>query len=156
VSRAPRSFLPGAVYHLTAHGLDDRTIFVDDVDRQTFALRLRRVALREGWDLYAVCLMNTHFHLVLQPARLVSDGMRVLNGAHSRAFNARHGRRGALFEARYFERAVRGERHLASAVEYVEHNAVAAGIVSDPADWPWSTYPGCAFQVLLAACLRGV
>ena len=82
--------------------------------------------------------------------------MRVLNGAHSRTFNTRHGRRGALFESRFFDRTIRGEKHLASAIAYVEHNAVAAGLVSDPAEWAWSTYPGCALRDLLAACLKGV
>ena len=153
--RVPRTFLPGFAYHLTAHGLDHRPIFVDDVDRQSFALRLRRVALREGWRLYAGCLMDTHYHLVVHPSRELSGAMRVLNGAHSRAFNARHGRRGALFESRYFDRPIRGEEHLARAVAYVEANAVAAGIVDDPADWPWSTYEGCALRSLLAACLKG-
>ena len=156
MGRTRRSFVPGGVYHLTAHGLDDRPIFVDDVDRQAFAMRLRRVALRDGWGLYAVCLMDTHFHLVLQPADDVSEGMRVLNGAHSRSFNKRHGRRGALFETRFFERTIRDEEHLAGAIEYVHNNPVEAGMVDDPADWPWSTYPGCVLRELLSACLRGV
>jgi hypothetical protein len=39
--------------------------------------------------------MDTHYHLVLQFARDISSEMRVLNGAHSRAFNARHGTAGA-------------------------------------------------------------
>jgi REP element-mobilizing transposase RayT len=152
----PRSFVPGGIYHLNAHGLDDRPIFIDDADRQAFALRLRRVALREGWGIYAACLMDTHYHLVVQPSFGVSDGMKVLNGAHSRAFNARHGRRGALFESRFFERAIRDEAHLANVIAYVEQNPVEAGMVSDPGDWPWSTYPGCALRELLAVCLKGV
>jgi putative transposase len=156
MGRAPRPFVPGGVYHLNAHGLDDRPIFVDDADRQAFALRLRRVAVRESWGLYAVCLMDTHYHLVVQPAHDVSSGMRVLNGAPSRSFNRRHGRRGALFESRYYERTIRDEKHLAVAVAYVHNNPVEAGLVDDPADWPWSTYPGCALRSLLAACLKGV
>jgi putative transposase len=156
MGRARRSFVPGGIYHLTTHGTDDRPIFVDDVDRQSFAMRLRRVALREGWAMYAACLMDTHYHLVLRPSRDLSGGMRVLNGAHSRTFNARHGRRGALFESRFFDRTIRGEKHLASAIAYVEHNAVAAGLVNDPAEWAWSTYEGCALRSLLAACLKGV
>jgi REP element-mobilizing transposase RayT len=156
MGRAPRPFVPGGVYHLNAHGLDDRPIFVDDADRQAFALRLRRVAVRESWGLYAVCLMDTHYHLVVQPAHDVSSGMRVLNGAHSRSFNRRHGRRGALFESRYYERTIRDEKHLAVAVAYVHNNPVEAGLVDDPADWPGSTYPGCALRSLLAACLKGV
>ena len=156
MGRSPRPFVPGGIYHLNAHGLDDRPIFVDDADRQASALRLRRVALREGWGLYAVCLMDTHYHLVVQPSGGVSDGMKVLNGAHSRAFNARHGRRGALFESRFFERTIRDEEHLANVIRYVEENPVEAGMVRDPGDWPWSTYPGCALRELLAMCLTGV
>ena len=28
--------------------------------------------------------------------------------------------------------------------------------VDDPADWPWSTYTGCALRELLSACIKGV
>jgi putative transposase len=156
MARNPRPFVPGETYHLTAHGIDDRPIFVDDADRQSFALRLRRVAIRDRWTLHAGCLMDTHYHLVVQPSGDLSGGMRVLNGAHSRSFNQRHGRRGALFESRYFERTIRDEEHLAVTVAYVHDNPVEAGLVDDPADWPWSTYEGCALRVLLSACLKGV
>jgi len=81
MGRNPRPFVPGGTYHLTAHGIDDRPIFVDDADRQSFALRLRRVAIRDRWLLHAVCLLGTHYHLVVQPSRDLSSGMRVLNGA---------------------------------------------------------------------------
>ena len=156
MGRNPRPFVPGGTYHFTAHGIDDRPIFVDDADRQSFALRLRRVAVRDRWMLHAVCLMDTHYHLVVQPSREVSSGMRVLNGAHSRSFNKRHQRRGALFESRYFERTIRDEEHLAVAVAYVHNNPVEAGLVDDPADRPWSTYTGCALRELLSACIKGV
>ena len=157
MGRPPRAFEPGGIYHLTAHGVDDRPVFRDDVDRQSFVIRLLRVIDREGWEVYAACLMDTHYHLVLDPTRgRVSDGMRVLNGAHSRAFNARYKRRGALFESRFESTEVRDEEHLEAAIAYVEHNAFSAGMVADPADWPWSTYRGCALRSLLGRRLKGV
>jgi REP element-mobilizing transposase RayT len=152
MGRAPRIIEPGRAYHLTAHGVDDRPIFVDDTDRQSFALRLRRIAVREGWTLYAACLMDTHYHLLVRPSRDLAGGMRVLNGSHSRTFNARHDRRGALFESRYFDRTNRDEEHLVGAIEYVENNPVEAGMVDHPGEWPWSTYEGCALRSLLAVC----
>jgi putative transposase len=101
--------------------------------------------------------MDTHYHLVLQPMLgEVSAGMRVVNGAHSRAFNKRHGRRGALFEARYTERTIRDEEHLAAAIAYVQHNAVAAGMVDAVTDWPWTTHPGCDLHRALSPYLKGV
>jgi hypothetical protein len=60
--------------------------------------------------------------------------MRVLNGAHARAFNKRHGRRGALFESRYRDRQIRDEKHLAKALEYIEENRLLAGLGDD---WLW-------------------
>jgi hypothetical protein len=55
-----------------------------------------------------------------------------------------------LFESRFRDRDVRDEDHLAAAVANVEYNAVAAGIVSDPREWPWSTHAGCWLRHLLA------
>ena len=141
MGRPRREFDASGIYHLTAHGTDDRAIFLDDVDRQSFALRLLRVARRHAWRVWAACLLDTHYHLVVRPSLgQVSDAMKVLNGSHSRAFNSRHERRGALFESRYTNTPIRDEEHLQAAVAYVEYNAVTAGIVEAVSDWPWSTH----------------
>lgn len=154
MARPLRAFDPGWIYHLTAHGVDDRPIFKDDQDRQSFAIRLLRTAVREKWLLHAACLLDTHYHFILQPLNgRVSEGMRLLNGGYSRAFNKRHGRRGALFESRYEDREIRDEEHLANAIVYVEFNAVEAGMVQTVEDWPWSTYAECPMHRLLAKCL---
>jgi REP element-mobilizing transposase RayT len=157
MGRPLRVFEADGIYHLTTHGVDDRPIFIDDVDRQSFALRLLRIVRRERWAIWAACLMDTHYHAVVQPLEArVGDGMRVVNGAHSRAFNRRHERRGALFESRYTDTPIKDEAHLWSTVNYVHDNPVRAGMVDHPGDWPWSTYPGCALARLLGPHLRGV
>jgi REP element-mobilizing transposase RayT len=140
--RAPRSFEPGAIYHLTTHGVDDRPIFRDDIDRGRFVALLTRVQKRHAWRIYAICLMDTHHHLVVSARdNGISLGMRELNGNHSRVFNQRHGRRGALFEARYGDRSIRDDDHLLEAIRYVAMNPVRAGMVERPEDWSWSSYP---------------
>jgi REP element-mobilizing transposase RayT len=154
VGRDRREYHVDGIYHLTSHGVDDRPIFRDDVDRQAFTLRLLRIAMREDWQLYAVCLMDTHHHIVVRPTQgVVDSGMRVLNGAHSRQFNERHGRRGALFEARYTATPIRDEEHLSAAIEYVLANPVTAGMVEAVEDWPWSTWEGSPLAQLLKRCL---
>jgi putative transposase len=91
--------------------------------------------------------MDTHYHLVFRPTLgRVSAGMRDLNGGYARAFNKRHGRRGALFESRYTERTIRDDDHLASTIQYVELNAVTAGKVSNVDDWPWTTHGSAALK----------
>ena len=97
MGRNPRNYHPDGIYHLTAHGIDDWAIFRDDVDRQEFCLRFARVVRGEGWLIYAASLMDTHYHVLVSPkGGSIPDGMRALNGGYSKAFNARHGRRGAL------------------------------------------------------------
>ena len=88
MARDPRAYDSAHVYHLTAHGIDERPIYRTDVDFQDFALRLRRVGLREGWEWHAACLLDNHHHLVFRPTLgRVSAGMRDLNGAYARALD---------------------------------------------------------------------
>lgn len=153
MGRSPRDHDCHFVYHVTAHGVDDRPIYCDDTDRQGFVHRVVRNSRRFGWRWYAACLMDTHYHLLFQPTLgLISDGMRDLNSAYCRAFNRRHGRRGALLESRYDEKTIRDEEHLRSAIQYIEFNPVTAGMVAEPEDWPWSTYGDNAF----GRALKGV
>src|SRR5437879_13874543 len=108
MGRPPRDFHPDGIYHLTMHGIDDHAIFREGLDRQDVCIRFRRVVTSEEWDVHAACLMDTHYHLLIGPTLgRVSDGMKLLNGGYSRAFNKRHGRRGALFESRYKDRTIR-------------------------------------------------
>lgn len=65
MGRNPRIYHPDGIYHLTARGIDDRPIFRDDIDRQEFCLRYARVVQSEGWLIYAACLMDTHFHVLV-------------------------------------------------------------------------------------------
>ncbi|MDX6469044.1 MAG: REP-associated tyrosine transposase [Gaiellaceae bacterium] len=140
MGRPPRDFHPDGIYHLTMHGIDDHAIFREDFDRQDFCIRFRRVVTSEGWEVHAACLMDTHYHLLIRP-RLgsIPDGMKLLNGGYSRAFNKRHGRRGALFESRYDSWTIRDELHYQAAVRYIEENPIAAGMVESLEEWIWTT-----------------
>lgn len=137
----PRIFDAREIYHLTAHAVEDRQIFADDLECQDFVIRLGRAVALEGWEIYAVCLMGTHHHLVLRPSLgRVSDGMQLLHGSFARAYNARHQRRGALFESRFYAKVIADQAHFMEVIRYVALNPVDAGLVDRPQDWPWSTY----------------
>jgi putative transposase len=150
MGRNPRFYHPDGIYHLTTHGIDDYPIYRDDVDRQEFCIRFHRVVRSERWDIHAACLMDTHYHLLVGPKLgRISEGMKLLNGGYSRAFNKRHGRRGALFESRYTDTTIRDEEHFQNTVIYIEENPVAAGMVELLEDWVWTT--GTAGSPLLVS-----
>jgi len=102
VGRPHRIVLPGGVYHVTARGTGPIEIYRDDADRRCFLKRLAAVEQRFAWIRRALCLMGTHYHLLVEtPQPNLSAGMHQLNGLYATLFNQRHGRVGALFQGRF-------------------------------------------------------
>ena len=94
---------------------------------------------RNGWELHALCLMTTHYHVVLASTRAhLSAGMQWLNGIYAQGFNRRHAREGHLFGSRYGSRAIESEEYLGRVCDYVLDNPVRAGLSERPSQWPWN------------------
>ena len=125
---------------MTARGIGDEPIFLEDFDRFAFLARLRKVTERVRWQVVAWCLMDTHYHLLLvvgsEPQ--VSRGMLMLNSVYARELNRRHHRRGHLFGSRYRPTRVDADEHLVAAIAYILRNPLHAGLAQRIEDWPWS------------------
>jgi len=137
--RFPRSQLKDGYFHVTSRGAGGAHIFIVDLDRLDFLHLLESTTSRVGWRAHAHCLLGTHYHLILETTReAMSVGMQRLNGAYALRFNRRHARKGHLFAERYSAYALRDDRHLEAAVEYVLENPVRAGLCPEARDWPWA------------------
>jgi putative transposase len=102
---------------------------------------LRETIAGLKWQCFAYCLMGNHYHLVVgTPDANISVGMHRLNGAYARWFNRLHGHQGHVFQDRFHAQLVQRDSHLLEACRYVVLNPVRAGLVGEPADWPWSSY----------------
>ena len=140
MARPPRIQVAGT-YHVTSRGTGPSAIFLDDADRQTFLATFSTVLRRSGWVCDAFCLMDTHYHLLIEtPAPNIAAAMHRLNGLYARSFNRRHGRVGHLFQARYHAVLVQTDNHLLELFRYLALNPVRGGLCSSPEDWPWSSY----------------
>ena len=65
-------------------------LFEDDRDRQRFLETLGEACGKTGWQVQAYCLMDNHFHLVLQtPQANLVAGMKWLLGTYTSRFNRR-------------------------------------------------------------------
>ncbi len=98
---------------------------------------------RYGWDVHDYCQLSNHFHLLVttrQPN--IARGMQHLNARYVQAFNARHGRRGALVQGRYYSGLVETEEHFLVVRAYLALNPIEAGLCREPEDWPWGGYGG--------------
>jgi putative transposase len=140
MARPPRTQIPGGIYHVWDHGVDDVPIYRDADDRARFQGVLADVLDRFGWTCLAYCQMTTHYHVLVRTLRAdIGNGMKRLNGCYAQGYNRRHGRRGHLFESRYGGRLVETDAYLATVFAYLAMNPVDAGICDDPLGWPWSS-----------------
>lgn len=131
--------LPDGYFHVISRGVDGCAIFRDDADRRAFLSHLRTCTDTHRWTIHALCLMTTHYHLVLRSTSSdLSHGVQLLNGRYAQRFNNRHIRFGHLFADRFTSRAIETEAHLHEACRYVVENPVRARLCDSAEDWPWS------------------
>ena len=74
MARLPRLEFPGAVYHVTARGNEQRPIFRDDLDRSEYLDRIAHYRERFRFQLLAYCLMTNHVHLAIRSGRFLFPG----------------------------------------------------------------------------------
>ena len=141
MARPLRIEYPGAVYHVTSRGNARQDIVADDRDRSQWLTLLAHVVDRYGWRCHAYCLMDNHYHLLIEtPQPNLSLGMRQLNGRYTQIYNRRYERVGHLFQGRFTAILVEKEAHLLELCRYVVLNPVRANMVAQPRQWAWSSY----------------
>jgi REP element-mobilizing transposase RayT len=145
MSRPLRIEFPGALYHVTARGNEKKAIVRDDGDREEWLSTLAHACGRFGWSCLAWCLLDNHFHLVLEtPTANLARGMRQLNGRYAQQFNRRHRRVGHLYQGRYKALLIERGPHLLEACRYVVLNPARLRIPRPYNTWPWSSYRATA------------
>ena len=115
----------GAIYHVTVRGNGRQKIFLSDADRRGLCRRLAESVKSYGVRLYLYCLMDSHFHLVVETPRanLRRFMQSVLTG-YTVGFNIRHRRSGHVTQGRYGARLVAGNEYLLKLSRYVHLNPV--------------------------------
>ncbi|MFA5353793.1 MAG: transposase [Thermodesulfovibrionales bacterium] len=145
MARPLRIEYSGAIYHVTSRGNARDKIFEDDLDREAFLFTLSSVVRRYNWLCHAYCLMDNHYHLMIEtPDGNLSIGMRQLNGVYTQKYNIRHNRPGHVFQGRFKAILVDKEGYLLELCRYVVLNPVRAGLVEKPEQWQWSSYQATA------------
>jgi len=139
VARKRRVFVEGAVYHVYNRVASGEEIFADAEEAITFLDLVRRIKSRDGWTVFAWCIMSNHYHLAVRTSAIrLSRGMHHLQCTYSRGFNRRRRRTGALWQSRYQARLVDEQEYLSRVILYIHLNPVRARIVDDAKDFVFS------------------
>ena len=141
MARPLRVDLPGAIQHVTNRGNNRQDIFLGDTDKALFLELFIAEADRCGWLIHDYCLMDNHFHLLVEtPEANLSQGMQRFQTTYVQRFNRKHGRTGHLFGGRFGSQVVEGGGYLMEVARYIVLNPVRAGMVERPEDYRWSSY----------------
>jgi putative transposase len=142
MARLPRLTIPGYPHHIIQRGNNRQAIFAASGDYEALLAMFEEYSEKSGVAIHAYVLMSNHFHLLATPqtAEGIPAMMQSVGRRYVRYFNQQQGRTGTLWEGRYKSTLIQAERYLLACMVYVDLNPVRAGMVRDPADYPWSSH----------------
>jgi len=130
--------LAGDYYMVTCRVLLRRYLFKPDRDIvNAFKYLFAHYAKVHGIQIFAVCVMSTHYHLVvLDTLGLLPKFLMDVNRSLANVIKARYKTSGAVFEQEPSKVKLHGAEAVIDKTAYVLANPVAAGAVRDPREWP--------------------
>jgi len=156
MTRPLRIQYPGALYHVTCRGNEQKEIYQDDADRRRFLQILRQSLQIYTVKLYSYVLMSNHFHLLLEtPLGDLGEFMRHFNITYTSYYNRRHQRGGHLYQGRYRSILVEKDSYLSALSRYIHLNPVRIKTMEKAPlekkiehllQYPWSSLPGYLSQ----------
>jgi len=114
-------------HHIYNRGVAKSNVFEDDQDKATFIELMASVAREHKFNIHAFCLMDNHYHILVQNTREnLSSGVRQLSAQYASYFNKRHERVGHLWQGRFKSWYVLEPKYLFTLFKYIENNPVKA------------------------------
>jgi len=139
--RRARLTYQGAYHHIMNRGIKDENIFAGKENKSYFTAALKEKAELHRIKLLAYCIMNNHYHLILQNTTgRIDYFMKQLNAQYGTYYRKKNGGRGYVFQNRYKSTLIQEDRYLKTAIAYTLMNPVRAGIVKSPENYRWTSY----------------
>ena len=140
--RRPRIKLAGIPQHIVQRGINRAPCFFAEEDYHFYLHWLEKSAVDWHCHIHAYALMTNHVHLLVTPENEngIARLMQSLGRRYVQYINRGYTCSGCLWEGRYKSSVVQAESYLFACMRYIELNPVRAAMVSDPAQYCWSSY----------------
>jgi len=130
----------GAYHHIMNRGDKGENIFSDNKLKVRFLELLMEKSKLYRIKIYAYCIMDNHFHLVVQnTSGRMPQLMRILDGQYAMNYRSMVKGKGYVFQDRYKSTIIGEDKYLKIVIIYVLLNPVRAGLVKNPYDYRWSS-----------------
>lgn len=102
VMRRVRLTYKGAYHHIMSRGIRGEDIFFDDGAKIYFLKTLQDRVKNQRIRIFAYCLMDNHYHLILQNSTgKMSEFIKGLSGQYEMYYRKRVGCKGYVFQDRF-------------------------------------------------------
>ncbi|MEZ4853163.1 transposase [Flavobacterium sp.] len=111
-------------YHIYNRGINGCNIFSLNENKSYF-LKLVSKYLNDKVSILAFCLMDNHFHFVIQVTedeKIVTQAFSNLFNAYAKAYNKQQNRTGSLFEKHFKRIELTSDEYLKNVIIYVHLN----------------------------------
>lgn len=142
IHHPPHVYLDDTWYAITAATKSRDRLFAPPGYKDLVRDKLKSLVVEFKLHLAAWVILDNHYHLLVkldQGARM-STFIQRLHGSTSHEINKRDGARGRMVWHNYWDTCIRGEHDYWTRFNYIHHNPVKHGYVTDMADWPYSSY----------------
>ena len=150
MSRYRRALVPGGTFFFTVTLADRQsTALVEHTDR--LRVIYRRVQLKHPFQTLAICILPDHLHAIWRLPdgdteyplcwSLIKSGFsRNLQPSQTRSSSKVARREKGIWQRRYWEHQIRDDADMERHIDYIHANPLKHGLVSNPADWPYSSF----------------
>ncbi len=138
--RRARITYPGAFHHVMNRGHDGEDIFAGNKNKHHFFEFLGDARKKMKIRLLAYCMMDNHYHLVLQnTSGKMSECLKRVNGLYGMSYRKTQGGKGYVFQNRFKSTLIDEDAYLINSIAYLLRNPVRSGMVRNAEDYLWSS-----------------
>jgi len=141
MARRPRLAGEKLYHHIYAWGNNRQAIFINTQHYARYLDFLEKFSRDYKVDIIAYALMQSHIHIfVYDLLGKISQFMNSLHGEYAQYYNRVTGRIGHVFGERFNNKVVQVNEYGLWLSRYIHRQAVEANLVTDPKEYPWSSY----------------
>jgi len=130
----------GAYHHIMNRGVEGKSIFKKPKFKNLYIDILREQSSLYKIRIFAYCIMDNHFHLVLENNSMkLSEFMKTVNSKYGILYRKIIGGKGYVFQDRFKSTLIENESYLLTAIVYALQNPVRKMIIDDPFKYKWSS-----------------
>lgn len=140
--RPPRLLLSQSYYHIMTRGNNKNIVFKKDEDYRYYLELIAKYKKDLPFDLFHYCLMPTHVHMLLrtEEADEFSVYMKKINLAYFHYYRRKYSWIGHFWQDRFKSQPVGKDEYFIQCGKYIELNPARKGLVTDPKDYPYSSF----------------